>query len=268
MKKITLIIVMVISAFQFMSCSKPTETISAPVTWTDTVIMSTKFEVPAIGNRPETAIAELQILSDNTLKYSIIVSNLVVGDVLASAHIHLGNAATSGPVYISLDGTFSGSVVSGKVQLTAGQADTIKTGETYVNVHTTQVSGGLIRGQIDSKVVFAGDIAMNGANEVPAISTTATGHAIIRMTDSKKLYVKVTVNNLEAGDVLSGSHIHSGNATINGTELLVCYSVAADFGTVKKITIDDALYNSLLTAPMYIHAFSITRSNLIRGQIR
>ena len=231
--------------------------------------MSSKFEVPAVANRSETAVAELQIFSDNTLKYSIVVSNLTAGDALVAAHIHRANAGTSGSVYIPFDGTFSGSTVTGTVQLTAGQIDTIKTMETYVNVHTTQVAGGLVRGQIDSKVVFAADVVMNAANEVPAGTSLATGLATIRMTENKKLYVKVAVANLESGDALTAAHFHPAAAGVNGSVLLGFYSAGTDFGTLKTLSVDDTFYNTLLTGSLYVNAHSTTKpSGLIRGQIR
>lgn len=270
MKKILLILALAVSATQFMGCSKSnTATPAATVTWSATVAMSAKFEVPAPAGKNETATADLQIFSDNTLKYSILVNNLTAGDAITAAHIHLGNAGVSGAVYIPFNGTISGSTVTGTVQLTAGQADTLKTQETYVNVHTTQAGGGLVRGQVDSKVVYAADIVLNGANEVPAVTTTATGVAIIRMTENKKLYIKVSVNNLETGDAMTFAHIHSGSSTVSGPVVLGFYSAAADFGTLKVLTADNTFYNSLLNDMLYVNAHSTVRgSGLIRGQIR
>jgi hypothetical protein len=272
MKNLIFTLVLALSStLLFTSCSKSSSTpVPAPtVSWSATVSMSAKFEVPAPAGRSETASADLQLFSDNTLKYSITVNNLTSGDALTAAHIHLGNAGVSGAVYIPFNGVFSGSTVSGTVQLTAGQADTIKTQEAYVNVHTTQVGGGLVRGQIDSKVVFAADVAMNGASEVPAVTTTATGLAIIRMTENKKLYVKVTVSNLEAGDALTFAHFHTGSSTVSGPVVLGFYSLASDFGTLKTLTADNTFYASLLADPLYVNAHSTTRgSGLVRGQIR
>jgi hypothetical protein len=267
MKKIIFFLAFAAGITLFSSCSKSSN--SPTVSWSATISMSAKFEVPAPAGRNETATAELQLFSDNMLKYNITVNNLTAGDALTAAHIHLGNAGVSGGVYIPFNGTFSGSNVSGTVQLTAGQADTVKNGETYVNVHSTQVGGGLVRGQIDSKVVFAADIALNGASEVPAVNTTATGLAIIRMTENKKIYVKVTVSNLEAGDALTFAHFHSGSSTVSGPVVLGFYSAAADFGTLKILTADAAFYNSLLTDALYVNTHSTAHpAGLIRGQIR
>lgn len=269
MKRNIFLIALSIIAIQIVSCTKSSNSPVATVTWSTTVTMSSKFEIPAVASRSETATADLQILSDNTLKYNITVSNLTAGDVLSAAHIHLGNAGTSGSVFVPFIGTISGSTLTGTVQLTAGQVDTIKNQETYVNVHSTQAPGGLIRGQIDSKVVYAADIALNGSNEVPSVTTTATGIATIRMTENKNLFIKVAVSNLDAGDALTLSHIHSGLAGANGSVVLPIYASAADFGIMKKISVDATLYASFLADPLYVNVHSTAHgSGLIRGQIR
>ncbi len=270
MKKSILFLALSLCATQFMSCSKSNDTPAPTVSWTANVGMSAKFEVPtAPAGRNETATADLQLLSDNTLNYTIAVANLSASDALKAAHIHFGNAGVSGPIFIPLEGTFSGSTVTGSVKLSAGQADTLKNMESYVNVHTTQVGGGLIRGQVDSKVVFAADVVLNGTSEVPSVTTTATGLAVIRMTENKKLYVKVTATNLEAGDAMTFAHFHSGTSAVSGPVILGFYSSSADFGTLKTVSVDDAFYNTLLTGALYVNAHSTLRgSGLIRGQIR
>ena len=270
MKKSLVILSLAACSILMFSCSKSTDTpAAATVSWSTTVAMSAKFEVPAPAGRSETGSADLQLMSDNTLKYTVVVNNLTSGDAITASHIHLGNAGVSGGVYIPFSGPFSGSTFTGTVQLTAGQADTLKNQEAYVNVHTTQVGGGLLRGQIDSKVVYAADIALSGANEVPAVTTTATGTAIVRMTENKKLYVKVTVNNLETGDALTFAHFHSGASTVSGPVVLGFYSLASDFGTLKTLTVDNTFYASLLADPLYVNTHSTAHGGgLIRGQIR
>lgn len=270
MKKFYYFLAISAVALQLISCKKDTVDTTATVTWSKTVSMSTKFEVPAIANRSETATATLELLSDNTLRYNIIVSGLAAGDAITAAHIHAANAGSTGAVKIGFDGTFTSTSVTGVTPvLRSGQIDTLKNMETYVNVHSTQVPSGLIRGQVDSKVVFAADVAMSGANEVPAVTTTATGLATIRITEDKKAYLKVNVTGLEAGDVLSAAHIHSGAAGVNGGVLLGFYAAAADFNTLKVLTVTDAVYNSLLNDAIYVNAHSVAKaSGVVRGQVR
>lgn len=270
MKKIHLLFTVASAALFLVSCKKDSVDTTATVTWSKTVAMSPKYEIPAIANRTETAVATLELLSDNTLRYNIAVTGLSAGDALSAAHIHFGNAGSNGAVKIPFDGTFTASGVTGVTPvLRAGQIDTLKTLETYVNIHSTQAAAGLLRGQIDSKIVFAADVVMNGANEVPAVTTTATGLAIIRLTEDKKAYLKVTVNGLEAGDVLSAAHIHSAAANVNGAVLQGFYAAEADFNTLKVITVTDAVYNSILTDAIYVNAHSVAHAGgVVRGQIR
>lgn len=229
------------------------------------------YEVPAPAGRNEEGEATLELLSDNSLKYNIHIHNLTTGDALNNAHIHTGDAGTSGGIIIPFSPGFIGPGTTGIVTgLRQGQIDTLLNKPVYVNVHSNQVPGGLARGQLDKEVVFAMDIPLTGASEVPPVSTTASGLAILRLTDDKVLYSKVTVNNLESNDTLTVSHIHPGAAGTNGSPLIFLCNSLADFGVLKiSSPLDDASYNQLLNSPMYANAHSRRHgSGLVRGQIR
>src|ERR1700754_3595404 len=68
----------------------------------DNIEMSSSYEVPAIAGRNEEGEASLELLSDNSLIYNFHIHNLTPGDVLTNAHIHAGDAGTSGGVLIDL----------------------------------------------------------------------------------------------------------------------------------------------------------------------
>jgi hypothetical protein len=111
--------------------------------------------------------AVFQLSRDGTeLSYRLIVAN--IQDVLMS-HIHMAPAGTNGGVVVWLypsgpppqliEGRVSGVLATGTItaaDLTgalAGQplsalVDAIRAGNTYVNVHTSAVPSGEIRGQI------------------------------------------------------------------------------------------------------------------------
>jgi hypothetical protein len=233
--------------------------------------MKAIHEVPAPAGRNEEGEATIELLSDNSLKYSIHIHNLSSGDVLNNAHIHPGDAGTSGGVLIPFNPTFTGAATSGTVTgLRQGQIDTLLGYPVYVNVHSVQVPAGLVRGQLDKEVVFAKDIVLSGSNEVPPVTTTASGVAILRLTNDKVLYSKVMVNNLESNDTLTVSHIHPGAAGTNGPPLIFLCSSITDFGVLKiSSPLPDAQYNQLLTDPMYVNAHSKRHpAGLVRGQIR
>lgn len=230
------------------------------------------YEIPAPAGRNEEGDATLELYSDNSLKYSFHIHNLSPSDTLTFAHIHFGDAGTPGPVLINLQPSFIGSGATGTIpDLRQGQIDTLLNMPVYINVHSTKQPAGIVRGQLDKKIEFAMDVAMNGANEAPTpVSTTAFGTAILRLTDDKVLYSKVMVENLEADDTLTVSHIHRGVLGAAGPVRVTLCSGLADFGILK---ISDPLPDSLVTMikseACYVNAHSVNHGpGIVRGQIR
>jgi hypothetical protein len=236
-----------------------------------TVEIKSIYEVPAPANRNEEGEATIELVSDNSLKFNLHIHNLSPSDALTNAHIHIGDAGTSGPIVIPFNPTFTGAGTTGTVtNLRQGQVDTLLGYPVYVNVHSKEIPAGLARGQLDKEVVLARDITLLGSNEVPAVSTTATGLAILRLTHDKVLYSRVTVNNLESNDTLTVAHIHPGAAGTNGPALIFLCNSLADFGVLKiSSPLPDAQYNQVLNDPMYVNAHSRRHGpGLVRGQIR
>ena len=258
------------------SCDKDDDDIYTPPAATVvkewSIALSTKNENPAPVLRNETGTATLQLFSDNSLKYTINVIGLASGDALSAAHIHTGNVVVNGPVVLGLSPTFTGSTATGTIaNLRTTFVDSLKSdvNELYFNVHSTQVASGLVRGQLNTKLEMVADVVLNGANEVPAVTTAATGIALLRLTSNKQLFIRVTVTGLEANDALTASHIHRGATGANGGILLGLYSNAADFGTVKVFPVDDAQIATLKNDALYVNVHSTSRpSGVVRGQIR
>lgn len=237
----------------------------------DNVELKAIYEVPAPAGRNEEGEATIQLMSDNSLKYSFHIHNLSPSDALTNAHIHAGDAGTSAGVLIPFNPSFIGAGATGTVTgLRAGQIDTLLHMPVYINVHSTQAPGGLVRAQLDKQIDFAVDIPLTGANERPTpVTTTATGLAILRLTTDKTLYSDVIVNNLETNDTLTASHIHRGDASTAGPiRINLCLS-KADFGVVKSQTLVDSLIDILKNQACYTNAHSrLHGSGIIRGQIR
>jgi CHRD domain len=237
-----------------------------------TIPLSAKYENNPPAGRTETGTANIKLLSDNTIAYTIAVVGLAATDALTAAHIHVGDVITNGSVILGFSPVFSGSNASGTIaNIRTTFIDSLKdnVNELYFNVHSTQVPGGLVRGQLNSMIEMAEYVTLSGANEVPANTSAATGGALIRMTADKKVYIKLTTANLEAGDAWTAAHIHKAAAGANGSVILGFYANAADFGTVKISTATEALFTSLKTDAIYFNAHSTTKpGGLIRGQIR
>jgi len=137
-------------------------------------------------------------------------------------HIHqapAGNPTGNGPVIIGLllgsDGATA--VVPPNTMLTQAQYNALLAGELYFNVHSTNnlcppapdCSAGEIRGQINvSGGVIAAVASLNGAQEFPPVTTTATGKGTLVVDSATRdiiiAYVTHDVANADA------AHIHSG----------------------------------------------------------
>jgi hypothetical protein len=94
--------------------------------------------------------------AETQLDYSISVSGMTSN--ITASHIHLGNANVAGSVIIGLTTPVNGGTVTGSITSTTALGlglsfksliDLIRNGDTYVNVHTSNNTGGEIRGQID-----------------------------------------------------------------------------------------------------------------------
>jgi hypothetical protein len=255
------------------SCSDDPEPVPAPTVVKEwDIALSAAYENPKPASRTETGNAKLQLMSDNTLKYTITVNSLASGDALTNSHLHVGNAISNGSVVLDLIPTFaSGTATATLPALRTSLIDSLKSddNEIYLNVHSTQVPSGLVRGQVNRKIELAADVAMNSANEVPAGTSVATGLALIRLTSDKKLYTRVTISNLEATDAMTAAHIHKGAVGANGSVLVGIYSAGSQFGTVTTTTVDDATITILKNDPLYVNAHSTVKpAGLVRGQIR
>jgi CHRD domain len=234
------------------------------------IALNAKLENPAPAGRTETGTASLDLYSDNSMDYHIMLNTLAAGDALTASHIHFGDPVTNGPVILNFNPTFAGTMATGKVTgIRSSLIDTILNNTVYVNVHSAQVGSGLARGQIDKTIDYALDVPLSGDNEVPAVTTTATGLALLRLATDKTLYSKITVSDLEADDELTQAHIHAAAAGVNGPVIQGLAASKADFGVSKDYTLTDAVYNSLKNDPVYVNAHSVKHgSGLVRGQIR
>ena len=232
--------------------------------------LSTKMENPAPPGRSETGLLSLQLDADNTLHYTFRVDNVAAGDALTMAHFHTGDPVTNGPVILPMP-SWSGNTSTGTLTLRQSLADSMRdsNNDIYFNVHSSQFPGGLVRGTVNSDLLLAETINLLGSNEVPPVVTTATGVALLRLTEDRKLYSKVTVENVPVGDALTMAHIHKGAVGVNGDVLVTLCGSAADFGVSKITQLDEATANMVRTDPLYVNAHStLWPAGIIRGQIR
>tara|TARA_R110002094_G_scaffold69802_2_gene78679 strand:+ start:1709 stop:3232 length:1524 start_codon:yes stop_codon:yes gene_type:complete len=103
-----------------------------------------------------------------------------------AAHVHVGAPGSNGPVVFAL--SIVGNTISGSVTPTPAQAADMQAGNWYINIHTSVVGSGEIRGQLTPATLpttyGGGCTGSNG--DVPQIG--ATGSAIVGTAMSIDLY--------------------------------------------------------------------------------
>lgn len=252
------------------SCSKKDD-MKAEVAASWSVMLNAKNEIPAVANRSETGMAVIKLYTNNELEFDISVPNLGSNDMIQAAHLHAGDPVSNGAVIADLKGMMHQNKTMGKISIRSSLADSLKNGmaQVYVNVHTSQVPSGLVRGQLNDNISWATDVVLSGANEVPAVITPTRGTSFLRITASGKLYSGFSFPVVESGDMLMAAHIHIGAAGINGPVLLGLAGSAADFATTKAFELSAALRTSILNDALYVNVHSMLyASGSVRGQIR
>ena len=254
-----------------------------------------------LTDRPETGAAALRLLSGDILAYTITVNNMSAGDALTNAHIHTGHAVENGGVMttlVNLPGEFgrttdivfpdasNGTVeVTGSLALTAEEASQLADDANafYVNVHSQQVSSGLVRGQLRQEIALAFNAPMSGQLELPPTGQAETGFATLRLLSDDTLLYTLTVDNLLAGDVLTNAHIHPGNSFQEGDPFITLVNqpfqndrtidIQFDGGSTVTasilLTTDEVAALMDPDAPFYVNIHSVfLTGGVVRGQLR
>ena len=182
-------------------------------------------EVPAVATTATGQGTAVISADGSTITYIVTYSGLS-GTVNAS-HIHTGAAGVAGGVILPLvagpspmTGTLTAAnfTASGAVTTFAQAVAAIRAGTTYFNLHTTANPVGEIRGQI----VAAGDAYfadLNGAQENPPVSTSATGKGLaVISADGGTVTYLITYSGLSG--TVNASHIHTGAVGANGGVIL------------------------------------------------
>ncbi|HEY6140552.1 MAG TPA: CHRD domain-containing protein [Thermoanaerobaculia bacterium] len=133
--------------------------------------------------------------------------------VLATVmHIHRGAAGTNGPVAFDL-GNPSSPVEATWSGMTPADVADLLAGNLYVNIHTAGRPTGEIRGQILPRTIDNFSFPLNGAQEVPPTTSTATGTCTVDLSnDASSLAVQCTHDVVAATD----AHLHVAPAGEEG----------------------------------------------------
>jgi hypothetical protein len=117
-----------------------------------------------------------------------------------------------------------------------------------------------------SPLVGGQTITLDGASEVPAVATAATGTATVDIKSDRSVTVLVTVTGMTA----TASHIHEGAAGSNGPVILPFVKTGDNtFAAAEGAKLTDAQYESYKAGKLYINVHSAKNpGGEIRGQLK
>jgi len=109
-------------------------------------------------------------------------------------------------------------------------------------------------------------IALDGASEVPAVATTATGSATVDIKADRSVTASVTVSGMTA----TASHIHEAAAGANGP-VIVPFVKTGDntFAAAEGAKLTEAQYESYKAGKLYVNVHSAKNpGGEVRGQLK
>ncbi|GAA3980779.1 CHRD domain-containing protein [Hymenobacter antarcticus] len=173
-----------------------------------TARLSGAQEVPAVATAGQGVAAITVNATRDTIFIQAAVSNL--SGPVTGVHFHDAPVGMNAPVSVNLISMLRGNRVSGFLagaQVTPLRIARLVRGLVYLNVHTAANPGGEIRGQVtvESDDALAG--VLSGAQEVPAVATTASGLGVFTLSqDQERLKFRVVVAGLSGA--ITGAHFH------------------------------------------------------------
>ncbi len=199
------------------------------------------------------------------------------------AHIHLAPAGANGGISVELIVTEDGDQKGGQFELANnvfalrdGQVDTLRQRLGYVNIHTSEVGSGEIRGQLLKEATAFFSVQAAGQNEVQPIDTTTGIGGLVAELNGGQLGISGSFENLVGKfnpAIQGGSHIHFGRAGSNGgiafnlnATITAEDSLSGQYEIGQNSTaLDSAQLEALFDAELY---FNLHTTAVVPGEIR
>lgn len=235
-------------------------------------------EVPAVATAA-TGTAQFSMNSSFTaINYSVQINGL--SGAIMGAHLHNAPAGTNGGVVVDLSGNVTGNTIAGTISgtdLTPTLIREFLESNIYINVHTSANMNGEIRAQLNRVAREGYAIRLSGDQEVPGVSTLASGGGIVTISrERNNAHVMVVVKDLSGS--IASSHIHNAAEGMNGGiefDLSAFFASTSNFdGAYGYLTADDATPMNAAAElkfrnnAMYVNVHTVANANgEVRGQI-
>ncbi|WP_345233761.1 CHRD domain-containing protein [Hymenobacter saemangeumensis] len=186
---------------------------------------------------------------------------------ITGVHIHEGAVGVAGPVVTNLLPMLRGNRLSGFLtgaDIAPARLAKYLRGLHYLNVHTAANPGGEIRGQIRLETDLPLVASLTGAQEVPAVATTATGLGIFTLSQSlDKLKFRVALAGLSGP--ITGVHFHEAAVGVNGPVIVNLAPYLNGNVVEGEIVPSLALLNAISQGLVYINVHTASNPG---GEIR
>lgn len=185
-------------------------------------------EIPATDSTA-TASGTLTLDQDSgELTGSVSAADITVD----AAHLHEAFAGANGDVIITLDVDGETISVPDSTVLTADQQAALTAGSWYLNVHSPENPAGEIRAQLAPDGISVLQVALDGSNEVPTVTSAGTGTAYLTVNEiSGATVINVITTGLTTP---TAAHLHRGFAGSNGDVLYPLVQDTAEVGNFSS----------------------------------
>jgi hypothetical protein len=192
-----------------------------------------------------------------------------------AAHFHNGAAGVAAGVvknFTLVNNTASGSWAVGDATqpLTDALLRDLVRGKMYANAHTSTFPGGEIRGQVLPTPGAAFTASIDGSQEVPPVTTSATGTgSFVLNANGSQLTYTITFNGLTP----TAAHFHNGAVGVAGgvvKNLTIVNGTATGIWSSTDATqpLTDSLLVELLRGRLYVNGHTTANpAGEIRGQV-
>ena len=225
----------------------------------------------------------------NTITLSGSFSGLtgtIATEILGGAHIHTGLAGRNGPVAFPLNLEINGDSTAATLMaddnvfvLNAAQLAALDNDMLYVNVHSSAVLSGELRGQLTDVGVsqFYSNPSGHQARPV-AINTPGNSRLLINLVGDSTITVSGSVSDLRdtvSTAIAGGAHIHLGLPGTSGP-VVFPLSITLDDDSLggawlpadNTFNLDSAELAALFSRELYVNIHSgFSQSGEIRGQV-
>ena len=200
------------------------------------------------------------VLDQGAGELELACSHDVIG--ATTMHIHRGAAGVNGPVAFDL-GDPASPVTATWTGMTSADVADVLAGDLYLNIHTAGRPEGEIRGQILERTFDSLAFPMDGGQQVPPDSSTATGSCFADL-DGPATGVFVECSHDVANPTIA--HIHNAPRGENGPAIFDFTSAASPFSDTAPLSPVEVA--ELVAGFLYVNVHSVeSPDGEIRGQI-